>query len=134
MGWDFLRQGESAMALAGIVLTLGMAFGQADGDAEAIAALNSPIADLVGQLSCEGLAVREAGPKARAEIGIQARAALEAAAKSPDPETALRARGLLDRLPKITHTVVDGSGAPIPLAKVVLTVVKRLPGSDAPIV
>lgn len=121
-------------SLAAIVLVLGMACGQTeDEDAAAIKALNDRIAGLVQQLSSDEFTDREAASQALAEIGLQARAALETAAKSSDPETALRAKELLERLPKITHTVVDALGAPIPLARVVLQIAKRTPGADVPI-
>jgi hypothetical protein len=98
----------------------------AQNDDEAAAkALAARIEKLIGQLGVEEFAVREAASKELTEIGNPARQALEKAALDPDPETSSRAKVILDRLPKLTHTIIDALGAPIPLAKLSLQLLKN---------
>ena len=87
------------------------------------------IESLIRQLGDEEFAVREAAGRKLAAIGGRARAALERATKDTDAEVALRAKGLLDGLPKLTHTLVDALGQPIPLAAVTIQY-SRQPPSD----
>lgn len=94
-------------------------------DEAAAHALATRIEKLVGQLGADDFAVRDAASKELAEIGNPARLALEKAAADPDPETSSRAKVILDRLPKLTHTIVDALGAPIPLAKLSLQLLKH---------
>jgi len=56
------------------------------------------IAALIVQLGDQDYAVREQATKELAALGKSAESALEAAAKSPDAETAIRAKDLLGRL------------------------------------
>lgn len=119
--------------IASLVFWFGLSttvFGQgletAPGDKE----LNARIGQLIGQLGVDEFADREAATNELLEIGNLARTALEQAAQSPDPETAYRAKAILERLPKLTHTVVDALGAPIQRAKVTVRLVKRLPAGE----
>ena len=75
------------------------------------------IDELIRQLGSEQFADREAASKSLTEIGHRARAALERATMSPDPEIAFRAKLILDALPRLTHTVLDAMGRPIANAK-----------------
>src|SRR5262245_50382448 len=79
------------------------------------------IAQLIQQLGDESFEKREAATKSLLEIGNPARVALEQATKSPDAEVSLRAATILERLPKLTHTLLDALGQPIPHATVALT-------------
>ncbi len=94
------------------------------------------IEQLIRQLGDEQFALREAATKALLEIGNPARAALAQAVEHPDAEVALRARTILDKLPKLTHTLVDALGHPIPLAAVTLSAVgtplPAVPGVEPP--
>lgn len=81
---------------------------------------------LIQQLGDEKFEVREAATKALTEIGNPARVALTKAAGSPDAETMQRAKTILEKLPKLTHTLVDALGQPIPLASVSLYTSERL--------
>lgn len=108
-----------------------VAQGQEAGDETAAKVLEARIEKLIGQLGIEEFAVREAASKELAEIGNPARLALEKAALDPDPETSSRAKVILDRLPKLTHTIVDALGDPIPLAKLSLQLLKN-PSAEVP--
>lgn len=90
------------------------------------------IEQLIRQLGDEDFDRREAANKALATIGSRARAALEKGTKSDDAEIALRARLILEGLPKLTHTIVDALGQPIPLASVTLQFTRQ-PPSDLPL-
>ncbi len=91
---------------------------------------------LIGQLGDDAFDRREAASKDLAAIGNRARSALERATKSSDPEVASRAKAILDALPKLTHTVVDALGLPIPQATVNVTIVTQplppVPGGEVP--
>jgi hypothetical protein len=111
-----------------LLLLIGLhtaAFGQADDEVAAGKALKARIKQLIKQLGVEEFADREVATKALFDIGNPARDALELAAKSTDPEISSRASGILQRLPKLTHTVVDALGAPVPLAQVMIRLLKR---------
>jgi hypothetical protein len=83
------------------------------------------IESLIRQLGDEQYAVREAATKGLLTIARRARPFLEQATKSTDLETAYRAKMVLDSLPKLTHTVVDALGSPIPLARITVTMTPR---------
>jgi len=83
------------------------------------------IESLIRQLGDEQYAVRESATKNLLAMGSRARALLEQATKSADVETAFRAKMVLDSLPKVTHTVVDALGSPMPLAKVIVTMTPK---------
>lgn len=120
--------------LLGLVLVLaccGLAIAEGAGDEAAAKALAAQIEKLIGQLGVDDFATRDAASKELTEIGNPARLALEKAALDPDPETSSRAKVILDSLPKLTHTVVDALGAPIPLAKLSLQMLKS-PGAGVP--
>lgn len=104
-----------------------VAVGQIADDEAAAKALQIRVEKLIGQLGVEEFAEREAASKELIEIGNPARTALEKAALSTDPETSARARVILDRLPKLTHTIVDALGAPVPLARLSLQLMTFLP-------
>jgi hypothetical protein len=114
-----------------LLLTCCTLAAEPNDDEAAAKALATRIEKLVAQLGADDFAVREAASKELAEIGNPARLALEKAALDPDPETSSRAKVLLDRLPKLTHTIVDALGAPIPLAKLSLQLLKN-PGAEVP--
>src|SRR5436190_17543627 len=80
---------------------------------------------LIQQLGDEKFEVREAATKGLTQIAHPARVALTKAAGSPDAETALRAKTILEKLPKLTHTLVDALGQPIPMASVSLYTSER---------
>lgn len=107
-----------------------LAAAQTDDEAAA-KELASRIERLIGQLGVDDFAARDAASRELTEIGNPARLALEKAAADPDPETSSRAKVILDRLPKLTHTVVDALGAPIPLAKMSLQLLKN-PSAGVP--
>src|SRR5205085_9210435 len=108
-----------------------LASGQEAGDEAAAKALSARIQKLIGQLGADDFAVRDAASKELTEIGNPARLALEKAAADPDPETSSRAKVILDRLPKLTHTILDALGEPIPLAKLSLQLLKN-PAAGVP--
>lgn len=89
---------------------------------------------LIGQLGDEAFDRRESASKELAAIGQRARSALEQATKSSDPEVASRAKAILDGLPKMTHTLVDALGLPIPGASVTVTITMQplppVPGGE----
>jgi hypothetical protein len=118
------------LCLALLMACCSLAAGQ-DEDEAAAKALAVRIEKLIGQLGAEDFAVRDAASQELTEIGNPARLALEKAAADPDPETSSRAKVILDRLPKLTHTVVDALGAPIPLAKLSLQLLKN-PSAGVP--
>jgi hypothetical protein len=91
------------------------------------------IAELIARLADESFAVREAASKALHDLGSAARPALEQALRSPDAETASRAKAILGSLPKLTHRVLDGTGQPIPRATAALEYVGQpLPAVGGP--
>jgi hypothetical protein len=90
------------------------------------------IEQLIRQLGDEDFDKREAANKALTTIGSRARVALERATKSDDAEIAMRAKLILEGLPKLTHTIVDALGQPIPLASVTLQFTRQ-PPSDLPV-
>ena len=83
---------------------------------------------LIRELGDEQFEVREAAAKGLASAGSRARPYLELATKSADPEVAGRAKAILDSLPKLSHTLVDALGQPIPLATVTVNVWTKEPG------
>jgi hypothetical protein len=82
---------------------------------------DAEIEALIRQLGAEEFQDREAATKRLAEVAGQARAALERATRSTDPETANRARGILGSLPKLTHRLVDALNQPISGANVTIS-------------
>src|SRR5688572_26516041 len=80
--------------------------------------LDAKIEELIERLGSVSFSEREKATEALIAIGSPARGALQRAAESDDPEIAARAAELLDRFPKLTHTIVDALGEPVPLAKV----------------
>ena len=104
---------------------------QADPAAARSATENAQVATriegLIRQLGDEQFQVREEASRHLAELGNRARTALEQATKNDDAEIASRAKALLDSLPKLTHTVVDALGQPIPFASVTV----RFPDADS---
>lgn len=120
--------------LLGLVFVLAcfsLAIAEEAGDEAAAKALAARIEKLISQLGVDDFAARDAASKELAEIGNPARLALEKATLDPDPETSSRAKVILESLPKLTHTVLDALGAPIPLAKMSLQFLKN-PGPDVP--
>jgi hypothetical protein len=91
---------------------------------------------LIGQLGDEAFERREAASKDLAAIGHRTRSALERATKSSDPEVAGRAKAILDGLPRLTHTLVDALGLPIPRARMSVTIATLplvpFPGGEPP--
>jgi hypothetical protein len=87
----------------------------------------------IRELGSEQFEVREAAMRRLAEAGHRARAALERATTSDDAEIASRAKALLEKLPRLTHTIVDALGQPIPSAAVTIEFT-RLPvaGGEMP--
>ena len=83
---------------------------------------------LIRELGDEQFAVREAAAAELAKLGSKARQALTIATRSDDAEIASRARLLLDRLPTLTHVLLDAVGQPIPEATVT---VRFTPGEAA---
>jgi hypothetical protein len=100
----------------------------------ALTELESRIRQLIGDLGDERFEVRDAASQGLAKIGHRARPALERATEHPDAEVASRAKAILERLPKLTHIVVDALGQPIPLAAVTIKsfapVVTAAPGTE----
>lgn len=111
-----------------LLLSIGLcstSLGQVTDEAASEAALNARIEKLIVQLGAEDFFEREAATKELAELGNLARSALEPAMKNADAEIAARATALIERLPKLSHTVVDALGAPIPLVKMAVRFVKK---------
>src|SRR5687767_12020752 len=75
--------------------------------ADGLNELETRVRKLIGELGDERFEVREAASQALAKIGHRARPALERATEHPDAEVASRAKGILERLPKLTHVIVD---------------------------
>lgn len=86
--------------------------------------LNARIEMLIKQLGDDRFETRELATKNLRDIGPLARTALEKATMNPDAEIASRAKGLIEVLPKVTHTILDGLAAPLPLATVVVTITR----------
>jgi hypothetical protein len=91
--------------------------------------LSRQIEQWIRELGNEQFEVREAATRRLADIGHRARSALERATTSDDAETASRAKALLEKLPRLTHTIVDALGQPIPSAAVTIEFA-RLPLAD----
>lgn len=95
--------------------------------------LAARIEQLIRQLGDEEFKTREAASQELAKLGGRAREALEQATKSTDAEIASRAKAILAALPKLTHTIVDAIGQPIPLAEVTITLANSSPLTAAPL-
>jgi hypothetical protein len=91
------------------------------------------VRQLIGDLGSDMFPRREAASKELREIGILARGALEEAARSDDREVARRAKAIIVDFPKLSHSIVDALGAPIPFARVVVTVTPKISGTQTPV-
>lgn len=77
---------------------------------------------LIEDLGSERREVRDAAESELARLSTAARSGLERAAADRNPQIAVRAARLLDKLPRLTHAVVDALGAPIAGATVTVTI------------
>lgn len=80
---------------------------------------------LIERLGDPKFAEREAAASELRQIGTATRRLLEQAAKSDDREISQRAAAILNGFPKLSHAIVDALGAPIPFARVEVTVAPR---------
>jgi hypothetical protein len=137
-----VRSSRLPLWILAIVLSISLALefsraqdGTAAGEAAAPRAaqpgqpVDEEIEALIRQLGAEEFADREAATKRLWEQAGKARAALEEATRSTDPEVANRARGILSGLPKLTHRLVDALDQSIAGATVVVSLV---PGNMPP--